>query len=42
MRLFLICITVAISPVLGLSQASAEVLLTDDFEDSGRSNTIWT
>jgi len=39
---FVLCLTVAIFPVLGLSQASAEILLTDDFENSGRSNTIWT
>lgn len=42
LRVFLVCITVAISPLLGFSQASAGILLQDDFEDGARSEKIWT
>jgi len=39
---FVVCLTVAIFPLLGFSQASAEILLQDDFENGPRSEQIWT
>jgi hypothetical protein len=41
-HLLILFLAIGVLSLLGLSQANAEILLTDDFEDATRSNTIWT